>query len=85
MRVETLVPARGEGELEEIAAALSAAPSSVPFAPELLDFCHALSRRLFADRRAKRHPELIPLASFLRRASVCDSIRTPATRTRPGS
>ena len=71
MRVETLVPARGEGELEEIAAALSAAPSPVPFAPELLDFCHALSRRLFADRRAKRHPELIPLASFLRRASVC--------------
>jgi hypothetical protein len=70
MRVETLVPARGEGELEEIAAALSAAPSAAPFAPELLDFCHAVSRRLFADKRAKRHPELIPLASFLRRASV---------------
>jgi hypothetical protein len=69
-RVETLVPARGEGDLAEIAAALSAARSPEPFAPEVLDFCHAVSRRLFADRRAKRHPELIPLASFLRRASV---------------
>lgn len=70
MRVETLVPARGEGELAEIVAALSAEPSAAPFAPELLDFCHAVSRRLFEDKRAKRHPELIPLASFLRRASV---------------
>lgn len=70
MNVETLVPARGEGELEEIAAALAAAPSAPPFAPELLDFCHAVSRRLFEDKRAKRHPELVPLASFLRRASV---------------
>ncbi len=70
MRVETLVPARGEQELEEIADALADEPSAQPFAPELIDVCHAISRRLFSDRRAKRHPELIPLASFLRRASV---------------
>jgi hypothetical protein len=56
--------------LEEIAAALSAAPSARPFAPALVDFCHDVSRRLFGDKRAKRHPELVPLASFLRRASV---------------
>lgn len=70
MRVETLVPARGEAELEELAAALAAAPSARPFAPELIDFCHAVSRALFADPRARRHPELVPLASFLRRASA---------------
>lgn len=70
MIVETLVPRRGEAELEEIAAALAVQPSAAPFAPELVDFCHAVSRALFADRRAKRHPELVPLASFLRHASV---------------
>jgi hypothetical protein len=70
MIVETLVPRRGEAELESIATTLSVAPSATPFAPELIDFCHAVSRAVFADRRAKRHPELVPLASFLRRASV---------------
>lgn len=70
MRVETLVPRRGEGDLAEIAAALAAAPSAAPFAPELIEFCHGVSRALFSDPRAKRHPELVPLASFLRRASV---------------
>jgi hypothetical protein len=70
MRVETLVPARGEADLEEVVAALAAAPPAAPFAPELIDFCHDVSRALFADPRAKRHPELVPLASFLRRASV---------------
>jgi len=70
MLVETLVPARGEAELEEIADRLAARPSAPPFAPELIDFCHALSRALFTDPRARRHPELVPLASFLRRASV---------------
>lgn len=70
MVVETLVPARGEADLEELAAALASAPSAVPFAPELVDFCHGVSRALFADPRARRHPELVPLASFLRRASV---------------
>ncbi|MCW3005758.1 MAG: hypothetical protein JWP17_384 [Solirubrobacterales bacterium] len=68
--VETLVPARGVGDLGEIAAELAVAPSFAPFAAELLDFCHAVSRALFADPRAKRHGELVPLASFLRRASV---------------
>ncbi|HEU4657926.1 MAG TPA: acyl-CoA reductase [Capillimicrobium sp.] len=72
MRVETLVPARGEAELEALAAELAAAPSAEPFAPELIDFCHGVSRALFADPRAKRHPELVPLASFLRRASVTE-------------
>lgn len=70
MIVETLVPGRGEAELEEIAGALAAQPSATPFSPPLLDFCHAVSRALFADPRARRHPELVPLASFLRRASV---------------
>lgn len=70
MIVETLVPARGEAALDEVIAALAAAPSAPPFAPELVDFCHAVSRALFADPRARRHPELVPLASFLRRASV---------------
>ena len=70
MLVETLVPARGEAELEEIADRLAARPSAPPFAPELIDFCHALSRALFADPRARRHPELVPLAAFLRRASA---------------
>ena len=68
--VETLVPVRGSGDLGEIAAALSVAPSLAPFAPELVDFCHGVSRALFADPRAKRHGELVPLASFLRRASI---------------
>lgn len=68
--VETLVPARGSGELGAIAAGLRTAPRAVPFAPELIDFCHAVSRALFADPRAKRHPELVPLASFLRRGSA---------------
>jgi len=70
VRVETLVPRRGEAELEEIAAALAAAPSAPPFAGELVEFCHGVSLALFEDRRARRHPELVPLASFLRRASV---------------
>jgi hypothetical protein len=80
--VETLVPARGEAELDAIVAELAAAPSAVPFAPELIDFCHGVSRALFADPRAKRHPELVPLASFLRRASVsalADEFATLAT------
>jgi acyl-CoA reductase LuxC len=68
--VETLVPHRAEAELEEVAATLAVAPSPLPFAPELIDFCHTISRVLFADPRAKRHAELVPLASFLRRASV---------------
>ena len=70
MLVETLVPARGEAELEELADRLAARPSAPPFAPELIDFCHALSRALFAAPRARRHPELVPLAAFLRRASA---------------
>ncbi len=84
MRVETLVPARGEGDLETIAAALAALPSHTPFSGELVEFCHALSRRLFADPRAKRHPELVPLASFLRRGSVAALEAELATEARAG-
>jgi Acyl-CoA reductase (LuxC) len=84
VRVETLVPARGAGDLRAIATALAAMPSATPFAPALLDFCHALSRALFADPRARRHPELVPLASFLRRASVTALAEEFATEARAG-
>jgi hypothetical protein len=82
--VETLVPARGTGELTQIAEALRAAPSLEPFAPELLEFCHGVSRALFADPRAKRHGELVPLASFLRRASVGALAQEFAAQAREG-
>jgi hypothetical protein len=82
--VETLVPARGSGDLGAIAEALRAAPSLEPFAPELVAFCHGVSRALFADPRAKRHGELVPLASFLRRASVAALADEFAAQARAG-
>lgn len=72
MVVETLVPARGEADLEGVVRALAARPSLPPFGTDQIEFCHAVSRALFAEPRAKRHPELVPLASFLRRASVTE-------------
>jgi hypothetical protein len=82
--VETLVPARGSGDLAAIARALGDAASLEPFAPELVEFCHGVSRALFADPRAKRHGELVPLASFLRRASVAALAGEFAAEARAG-
>jgi hypothetical protein len=68
--VEQLVPRTGPADLEEILAAMAAAPSRPPFDDLSIDFGDALSRRLFREPSARAHPELLVLAYWLRRASL---------------
>lgn len=69
MTVDRLAPDPGPVEAEELAAALADAPSLEPFADEAVDWCGALSSAIFVLTGARRHPELVALARWLRPAS----------------
>jgi hypothetical protein len=66
--VEQLAPVRRSVTVAEVLADLSTAPRRAPFAPEVLELCAALARRLAPH--ARTHPELGALAFWLRPASL---------------
>lgn len=67
MRVTRLLPA-GECELSDCLASLER--TWVPFAPELVECCSALSGVLMRDPEARAFPELQALAFWLRKSAV---------------
>jgi hypothetical protein len=67
-----------EAELDRV----GAAPALAPFDERAIAACDAIARRLFADPRSRAHPELIVVASWLRRASTL-RLAAECTRQRP--
>ena len=46
------------------------APALEPFAPEMLDFLNEVSRELMANREAKRYPDVVTFAFWIRKSST---------------
>jgi hypothetical protein len=80
MKVEQVLPAAAERELSDVLEAPK--HDATPFAPELIEFCSALSSALMADAEARAFPELQALAFWMRRSAALrlkeqfDSIRS---------
>lgn len=70
MTVEQVVPSAGPVELPEILKALKQPTAFEPFAGDVLNFCNDLSRNLFQDTEARRHPELQALAYWMRKSEL---------------
>jgi hypothetical protein len=74
--VTRLAPDPGELELEPLLAQLSAAPAAAPFSELAVDACEAIGRALLGDAGVRAHPDLVALASWLRRASTTAMARS---------
>jgi hypothetical protein len=70
MKVQQLVPAIGETGLERLLDHLSSPCDLAPFGGPMVEFCAGLSRSLFKDAEAQRHPELQSLAFWLRKSAI---------------
>jgi hypothetical protein len=70
MKVECIVPARGEVALETLLDELASEPRPLPFADELVEFVDALSRSLTTGIELRAYPEIIALGHWARKASV---------------
>jgi hypothetical protein len=68
--VRQLAPDPGPVELDDVLRQLAEAPTLPPFDEQAIAACDAVARRLFRDPSARAHPELIALASWLRRANL---------------
>ncbi len=91
MIVQQLTPVSQPVELESLLADLQKSPSLRPFSDEIVEFCQAFSRRIFADPGARRFPELQSLAFWMRKTELIQmrsefqSIdRSPVRRTPRG-
>jgi hypothetical protein len=71
MIVRQISPRTEAVELDDVLRTLRS-PSAVsePFSDEIVEFCHAFSRRLFTDNTAKAYPELQTLAFRMRRSEL---------------
>jgi acyl-CoA reductase LuxC len=83
--VERLAPAGAPVEAPDLAEALRHAPALEPFADDAVACCGALSRTLFASTGARRRPELVALAHWLRPASVLALRQQFARLAEPGA
>src|SRR5690349_20723548 len=70
MQVELLLPNPGVVPLEELRARLTEGESSEPFHPPLVDAAVDFSQRVFRDAEAKKYPELMALAYWMRRSEL---------------
>jgi hypothetical protein len=70
MRIETLFPANGSVELAELRAEVRAGRVTRPFDAGVVDACAELSQRLLRDPQARRFPELLALAFWMRKAEL---------------
>jgi hypothetical protein len=70
MKIETVVPERGEVELDALLSRLQQATPLAPFDAELVEFVDGLSRSLTTGRELRAFPEIIALGHWARRASV---------------
>ncbi|MEY4515177.1 MAG: hypothetical protein RLZZ450_7299 [Pseudomonadota bacterium] len=70
MKVELVVPERGELALDELLARVTSATALSPFDPELVEFVDALSRSLTTGPELRAYPEIIALGYWARKASV---------------
>jgi len=69
-RIHRLLPAREEVELHQFLVELDTAPLRRPFDAETITFCGDISKRLLADRHARRFPALQALGFWIRRAAL---------------
>lgn len=72
-------------DLGAVLEGLRAPPSLAPFDPRAVDACDAIARVLFRDPLARRHPELIALASWLRRSGTTMLAAEARALTAPGT
>jgi hypothetical protein len=68
--VRRLAPDAAEVELEALLAELHDAPALEPFGETAIAACDAVARALFHDPAARSQPDLVALATWLRRAST---------------
>jgi hypothetical protein len=70
VNVDVSVPPQGPVSVADVVSRLARAASYPPFAPDLLAFVAALSRRISQDAEARRSPELQSLAFWSRKSSL---------------
>src|SRR5258708_35311651 len=71
MHVNMLVPQLRTAPPEEVLALLAGPVRPLePFSDEILSFCASLSQAIFRDKEASRHPALVALAFWMRRAEL---------------
>ena len=70
MQVELLLPQQHLIGLEELPALLGSTSAAEPFHESLVNAAVDLSERIFHDRDARSHPELLVLAYWMRRAEI---------------
>ncbi|MCE9576995.1 MAG: gamma-glutamyl phosphate reductase [Deltaproteobacteria bacterium] len=80
--VERILPGAGSIAIEALVRALALAPRARPFSAASIDFVAALAEALMTDPAARRHPELMSLGFFLRRAELTTMARELATASR---
>ena len=89
MIVQQVTPVAKLLELESLLDRIQQASALRPFSDEIVEFCQALSRKIFADAEAKRFPELQSLAFWMRKSEVLrmktefESIDRPPVRLAP--
>ena len=71
-----LAPDAGEVNLEDQLAALSGVPALEPASDLAFEVCDAVGRALFRDPFARARPDLLALASWLRRANLVEVARS---------
>ena len=70
MGLELLYPRRGSIDSGELRSAIGKAQVTAPFDGAVVDACVALSQSLLRDPGARRYPELLALAFWMRKAEL---------------
>jgi hypothetical protein len=83
MEVRDLLAGSG-ADLGAVLERLRRAPALAPFDARAVDACDAIARALFRDPAVRRYPELVALASWLRRGSTRELAAEAEALTAPG-
>jgi hypothetical protein len=70
MQIEVLLPDHGVVSLEELRRDLTGWTKGEPFNASLVDSSIDFSQRIFRDSEAKRYPELLALAYWMRKSEI---------------
>ncbi len=70
MKVELLLPAQGMVDVADLPAWVNRGHSAPPFDASVVNACADLSQRILRAPEARRYPELLALAFWIRKAEI---------------
>jgi Acyl-CoA reductase (LuxC) len=70
MQIEMLLPQQRMIAIEELRSLLTSSATAEPFHASVVDAAIDLSQRIFHDQEARRYPELLALAYWMRKAEI---------------